>query len=868
MSEPQTAPTGVWAGIARFTTTRARTVLLVAGVVSVISLVSVSRLRPVASIEAMLADDEPAAIALKRISQHFAGMEELLVLVSTPAGDNTSDTPGGDGENALLAFAARLSEKIAATPKLSSLCSTVQYRPAEDMRSFAESVVIANALYYVSDDALRGLADRLTPQQMSDQLNRTEESLSTPGAAGGAIAKAALRDPLALRDFLISALPRPGGGSGHTFAANDGYFSQDRRHLLIRLRGTTPSSNLDFADAFTNAITNASNEVNDADLDLAFTGAYAIAAAAQHSIRGDMIKSIVLSILFLQVLYLAVYRDIWTLPAALLPVALGILTALAVFSALGMSFTPITGVIGAILAGLGIDYAIHSLSHYRSDRANGLTHNDAIRDTLTDVAPALIAACATTVVGFLAIAQSSVRALREFGLLGAMGLVAALIATIFVLPAILSITAGKQRGLHPARSPNAPTTATRLRHVVNHRLAFLSAAVVIAMTAIGTTVVPAQHWSAFENDLTVMHPRPNKPLDTQHRLAKLFQASPDTLLIHLQAETPEALTVLAHHVDTRLDAIAPDLTPIVGSYGLADLLPNPLNADARHARLAQFDAEQMIEDFEAALEQSAFNPDAFEDYKTFLRQLVASSHPPDMAELLRYPALAETVLPANAGPREVPEAITAVITAEPLGDRAMRDTAIHAVRSALDGLPGATLTGITVIGHDTERTIRRDLKKLLSVAGSVVLLGLIAYFRSARAALLAMTPALFGFAILIACMRLFDLRLNTMNLIALPLLVGIGVDDGIFLVTIARKTHDGTIGMEKLIEKLGAGCHAVGMTSLTTMLTFGTLAFTSTPAIRSLGVIMFIGVTASLVGAIGVLVPLLVRRPDISSGKA
>lgn len=60
-----------------------------------------------------------------------------------------------------------------------------------------------------------------------------------------------------------------------------------------------------------------------------------------------------------------------------------------------------------------------------------------------------------------------------------------------------------------------------------------------------------------------------------------------------------------------------------------------------------------------------------------------------------------------------------------------------------------------------------------------------------------------------------------------------------------------------MVTRLSAGCHAVVMTSLTTMLTFGTLAFTSTPAIQSLGVLMAMGVWAALIGAIWILAPLL-----------
>jgi predicted exporter len=385
----------------------------------------------------------------------------------------------------------------------------------------------------------------------------------------------------------------------------------------------------------------------------------------------------------------------------------------------------------------------------------------------------------------------------------------------------------------------------------------LIGSVTLGVVVLGATLVSAQRTSMFESDLTVMHPRPNAPLETQHRVSELFQASPDSLLIHLHATSPEELTALAHQTRERLALIDPQQTPIVGSFGLADLLPNPQATDARQVSLAAFDTTTIIADFESVLQESAFNPNAFDPYKVFLRRLFDLRKPPGMTELLGYPGASEMVLPTRGEQGQGFEAITAVINREPLADRRTRDTVIETVRNALDGLPGVTLTGMAVLGYDTERVIRRDLTRLLSFAGTLVIVGLMGYFRSVRAALLAMTPGAFGLVILAGCMYLFEVRLNTMNLIALPLLVGIGVDDGIFLVTIARVARGRD--SENLINKLSAACHAVSMTSLTTMLTFGTLAFTSTPAIRSLGILMFMGVMASLVGAIALLVPLLTR---------
>jgi len=510
---------------------------------------------------------------------------------------------------------------------------------------------------------------------------------------------------------------------------------------------------------------------------------------------------------------------------------------------------------------------------------------------LRDIAPALVAACVTTVVGLLAISQSSVRALREFGLLGAMGLFASLVAALLVLPSLLSVTIGRRRE-NPFASPHAtPVSARLLQHATRHRRLFLGLAAVAVVVEAGYWIVPGAAGSMFEDDLQVMHPRPNAPLDTQRRLTKLFEASPDTLLIYLEADSPAALTTTAHEVRRRMEHLATTNTNIVGTFGLASLLPDPSQADARREAVERIDPARVVADFDDALAGSTLNPAAFDKYRDFLRTLLRPSKTPQVADVYRYPGLAESVLPLppwNASSKRQ-EAITAVITARPLTDRTLRDSTIAAIRSAIGDIEGATLTGLTVVGHDTELTIRHDLRKLLSFAAGIVLLWLLVYFRSVRATFLAIVPVAFGFVVMLTCMRLFGLKLNTMNLIALPLLVGVGVDDGIFLVTIARavrgrrarglkeEVHQDAPYDEaeasnvdgELVARLSAGCHAIAMTSLTTILTFGTLAFTSTPAIQSLGIVMALGVSAALVGAIWILAPMLTRQHRVArSGPA
>jgi uncharacterized protein len=89
--------------------------------------------------------------------------------------------------------------------------------------------------------------------------------------------------------------------------------------------------------------------------------------------------------------------------------------------------------------------------------------------------------------------------------------------------------------------------------------------------------------------------------------------------------------------------------------------------------------------------------------------------------------------------------------------------------------------------------------------------------------------------------------------------VGLGVDYGILLVGTARSAERSGRGREGLLAALTSSCHAIVIAAATTALSFGSLAFTSTPAMRSLGLLLAVGITACLVATLFALLPLLWR---------
>jgi len=833
-------------------------VVALAGLCAVLAAIATTRLRPNGSLAAMFPAHDPAAEALVHVLDDFPAADQLIVLATLPDG-----TAGPDA-NRLTEFGRRFTEAVHASSDVERLTDGVFYLPDSDTRAFVENVLGPSAIFYLDEPTFAAARQRLTPDQMRRQLEQDKAILGAPGP-GAALAALAKTDPLRLHDFISARLAaeRP----FRTYQNGEAFVSPDGRSLLIRVIGRQSPDNLDYSRALTEGITRVAERVNTDGLRLEFTGSYPIAAGSEQAIRRDMIGSTIGSVLLLQALFLLVYRSPFKLFAlAFGPVALGILLGFGVVGLVSRNLTPLTAVLGAILAGMGIDYSVQILSYYESRRTSGSDPRRAARETAAEMSPAVLAAWATSAIGFIAIGCSTVQTLREFALLGTLGLTGAFLCAVIVLPAILILT---------DRRPT-PAPQSRLRFGIDRPLIALgrwrrASLGICAILAIGSALVIAKaHGDVLplESDLTVMHPRPNPAIDAEYHVAQAFGISPSSLMVYLHADDPQRLIELAYDVDRRLKHAA----GVTGSVGLANLLPDPRSAPERSDQIATIDPERVVADFRHARDEAGFAPEAFEGYASFLHLLLTQRRAPDIADLLHYRRLAETILPASALANGQPhEAITLVFVRRPLDqDRASRDHAIATVRNALAGIDGVTVTGLGVIAHDAERTIHSELPRLILAAVLIVAIYLAIHFRNPIDALLSLLPAIFGMLLAAALLRLAGQKLNMINLVAVPLLIGIDVDYGIFLVTVSRfrRVREQTTG--ELVARISPATHAVIVCATATLLGYISLIWTSVPAERSLGIAAAVGIAACLAGVLFLLVPIffsLVRRPERSQSK-
>jgi predicted RND superfamily exporter protein len=820
--------------------------LMVAALIVALSIASAWRLQPASSLQSMMNDREPSAIAMDRILSNFATVDKLLLVARLRDGDR----------KLLAAFGRRVEHAITNDPQLSSWVSEIRYvRGAlTGDRAFYEEQIIPTGLFYLDDRQLSDLLRRLTRESMQEQIQRNEELIATPGPAADALSRVLQKDPLRLREFLIETMANRLGVS---FAIHDELLlSEDQQSILMVITARRSATDLDFTKKFLERLQHVAEIANVDELKLEYSGAYAIAAASESAIRRDMIRSVLAAVILMQVMFLIVHRRPWVFMVAFLPTAVAIVVAFGLHAVFREHVTPATAVVGAIIAGLGIDYSIHMISHYSQARQSGATPPEAAERSARELLAPTVAAAGTTFIGVFAIAQSSVGALRDFSIIALVGLIGAMVAAFTILSALLvladRLTVGKAATSHQFETRFTLVGFTSL--IDHHARRLPLAAAAIWIVAIGFVMVQ-EDVVPIESDLTAMHPQPNPALELQERISREFDVSANTLLLHVKADSPEALTIASHQIANALQDEHMRSAGVRGVLGLSTLLPDPRVVLARSDLISAIDVNKVLTDFRSVIDNSMFSRAAFADFERFLTRFLGESTPPDLTTLRRYERLAAMVLPRVDAP-DAFQAISMIQLERPLADRAMRDQTISIIRAALSDIPSATLTGLTVISHDMERSIASDLGRLSVIAAAAVIVFLALFVRNPLHLLLALTPTALGLTFVLAGFHVFGDGLNMINLVGVPLLMGVGDNFGIFVIDALRKQPRYRLTSRELASHLAASARAITLTSMTAILGFGSLMFTSTPAIQSLGRLTALGVLASLAGTFFIVMPL------------
>lgn len=882
MSEPRRAPHGFspLSAVARVSAHRPWTVVVTSLVVLLLAMVSLGRLHVSASLETMLGSHSAAAGAFHRVITDFQAGEALLVIVEPESVDTgstmapSSPKTGGDRQTTqeeqagTVAFADSLVHALLTDPRTKDRIAWARSRQDAAFVQFATSRVIPNGPYYLGEAGTRELLARFEPQRLAEQFARNESLIASPGPAGEALSKNVLKDPLRLFELATEAGIMGGTGGFDASTPVDPNaqaapeLSIDGRAVLVRIASKASMNDLGESRVLVGLVKEIAGELNaaraagQAGSRVRLGGAYAIAAASSGTIRFDSIVSTLVSVGLLYGLFVVFYRR-WLTPILIgLVAGVGMIVGFGVHSIGAPTVSPLAAAVAALLAGLGVDYGIHFVSHFDAMRALGHSAEESAIETAREMALPITTNCFTSIFGFASLWPSKIAMLSDFAKLGTAGLIGAWVAAFTLLPALLVLThrkASHVKAAPPRFGVAADIVARRPRLWISSSLSLL---VIMAIAAGVRGVGPR-----MEGDLTVLHPQPNDALHTTDEIISRFAGQGEMIPVLVRVGKAEEL------LPATIDAAAALTSEKCRSVGVADvigmhrLLPDPRNAAAVQTLLGSVDVEALLKNFDAAVEASAFEPSAYTVYRDFVGRMLTTKEPPTIADLEQYPTIAQRLLPmADATGSRPTETLLVVRLTSLLRDRDRRGEVVATLRDALEPVPQATLAGLAAVSEELEDATKEGLPQSIMISVILVLLWLIVVFRRPMDVVMALVPLVFAASFTVMFMMATGVRFNPINSIAIPLLDGIAVDAGVFLVSVARQARRDGAGRDGLIQRLRPTLHAVLLASATTITGFASLCVMHTPALRSLGFVAAVGIAASFCGAVGVLVPWLLKR--------
>lgn len=637
---------------------------------------------------------------------------------------------------------------------------------------------------------------RLEPPSLRAAARRLRARLAGPEAM--IHARLAPADPLGLfwdfvkraRTFRGRIDPSTDAGDRRVFypiqvGLRSSPFDSDRQRPLI-----------DFIESTFSRLADASG----AEPVLEMSGMNRFAISSEDSIRADVRLISAVSIIAVVTVFLLVFRSVKSLLAAFVVPLAGFLTALSTALVVAPPVHGLTLAFGFALIGVAIDYPIHVMTHQAFREGAGDTGIAGL-----GIGRSLVLSGVTTALAFCSISLSGFPGLQAMGLFSAIGVVAALVATVVSLPAFV--------GARPA--PTAPQRA--LARVLSawaavlgrHRLR-VAVAVALVLAAIGLGAGRVE----WVDDPSVLTNLDREMLEESDRLQMGVGNFEPGQFVVARAGSHEETLRLNEEVLRRLLGLVDE--GVIDGFGSASIFL-PSKSLQRRNRAAFAAVPHLADRIEAAFVAEGFRPGSFEPFSDHLAAPPPDPLEPEDLEGTPFERVLDLIVPVGG-------VIGAVTLLSGIHDA-------DVLTEAVADLPGVFFVDQRSTLSRIYRDYRLDAVRMLGVGASVVFGILLLRYRRLGPAALACMPAAVGIGGTLAILGALGIDANVITTISMLMVLGMGVDYGIFAVDAAEDERMIGPSLTSLVVSCG-----------TTLLVFGVLGLSSQPVLRNLGLSTGLGV--------------------------
>lgn len=608
-----------------------------------------------------------------------------------------------------------------------------------------------------------------------------------------------------------------------------------------------------------------------AQVTVGLTGSPVLEHEEMATSQKDIALATVVSLVLTVVLLLVAFRGLLNTIAAIVSLLVAVSLSFG-FATLAVGHLNILSMVFAImLIGIGIEYGIQVVLRYQEELKLGAPEPEALAVGLSRNVWAIVMAAATVAAAFFTFVFTDFRGIAELGAIAAGGVAICVLVTFTVLPSILVLLARH-------RTPRAPK-GVRLEPMRREFLLFSAhpKAVIAATLLLCLGSLYPLSRIAFDYNLMNLQAKGLQSVTYAYKLmrskenagyfaavtagsraeaaekSRRLEALPDvdhvvSLASFVPDQQPEKLAELAA-MRGELAEVRPgtyeeelslmELPKIFEDFRNATVrLKERLQAQKRPEAKKVADFQAVLDRFFASLEKEKdknavgmlqdFQGGMFKDLPEKIALLKKS---------LDAAPITEADIPAQLKARFVGKTGKFLLQVAPKGeifDLKPLKAYLAEVRSV-----DPKASGEPVMVYES-MTIMRDAYRLAFVyAFAAIVVILLIAFRSVKYALIGLIPLVVGILFMVSGMWLFGISFNSANIIVMPLILGIAVDSGIYIINRFRREEGSAASV--IASSTGLG---VLLNTLTIMASFGALMVAHHQGVFSIGAVMSLGMVA------------------------
>jgi predicted RND superfamily exporter protein len=545
------------------------------------------------------------------------------------------------------------------------------------------------------------------------------------------------------------------------------------------------------------------------ELKVGFTGSMTVMdyEGDKMALNDMYITGIVTFVLILIILFIS-FKSISLPLLALVPLLMGIVITAGIISVIYGALSMLAAVFAVLLLGLGIDFSIHILTRFMEELNGKNDIKTAFERTSLSTGSAIVLGTMTTAVAFGALAFSDTAGMQQMGLVLAIGLITTMLCVFTVLPALITLRLrrGKLR-----EKLNKRANYNILKKIGAGSAKFASL-IILLLLIIGVFLAFQVPAASIDENLHELQPKTTNSYKQLEKVKENFNYTEDYIL-----------------------CVADGYDELVSTVSGFSQIPEIMEVESILSFLPENQTAK-IQIFEQAKAQ---NPKLAN--VSWMNQNEMTWR--ELPESIKMNWVSEG--------QEGERFLIRVSAWGNIWDNDYREGLVAQMEEVNPNIVARAIMFPVIMDAMTQ-----DVINVTFYAGIPIFLIVFIGFKRKNPvyALLALVPVAIGVGGILALSEFLGISLNMISIMMIPLVVGIGIDDGIHILH--RYKEEGKGSIPHVTQNTGK---AVLLTTITTCLAFSSFTVAEHPGMRALGQVPVLGLVLALMGALVFLPALIVK---------